>query len=79
MDRAKLRIDLNHLHAAVPALRASIPNRYHFLRAFACIARLIKEKVLTSKDADFVGRCIDEMLSWHGLAGGENKVKPIGC
>ncbi|WP_205393951.1 hypothetical protein [Xanthomonas hydrangeae] len=67
MDRAELRIHLNHLDAAVPALRASSPDRDHFLRAFAGMAQVIEAKALTWKDAEFVGRRVDEILAWHGL------------
>ena len=67
MDRAELRIHLNHLDAAVPALRVLSPDRFHFLRAFAGMAQLIEARALTSKDAEFVGRRIDEILAWHGL------------
>ncbi|WOB47922.1 hypothetical protein NYR97_11520 [Xanthomonas hydrangeae] len=73
MDRAELRIHLDHLDAAVPALRASSPDRYRFLRAFAGMAQLIKAKALTSKDANFVRRRIDGIFSWHGLTGPEDK------
>ncbi|NHF65964.1 hypothetical protein [Xanthomonas hortorum] len=73
MDRAELRIHLEHLDAAVPALRASSPDRCHFLRAFAGMVQLIKAEALTSEDAEFVGRRIDEILAWHDvtLAEGE--------
>lgn len=67
MDRAELRLHLNHLDAAVQALRASSPDRSHFLRAFAGMARLIEARALTSKDAEFVRRRLDEILAWHGL------------
>lgn len=67
MDRAELRLYLNHLDAAVPALRASSPDREHFLRAFAGMAQIIEAKALTSKDAEFVGRRVDEIMAWHGL------------
>ncbi|MCT8358633.1 hypothetical protein NLA05_20620 [Xanthomonas citri pv. anacardii] len=67
MDRAELRTLLDHLDAAVAALRASSPDRHHFLRAFTVMAQLIEAKVLTSKDAEFVWRRVDEILAWHGL------------
>ncbi|WP_343237496.1 hypothetical protein [Xanthomonas sp. NCPPB 1067] len=67
MDRAELRIHLDHLDDAVPALRASSPDRCHFLRAFTGMAQVIAEKALTAQDAQFVSRRIDEILAWHGL------------
>ncbi|MBB3842753.1 hypothetical protein VDS28_20630 [Xanthomonas campestris pv. campestris] len=73
MDRAKLRIHLNQLDAAVPALRASSPDRRHFWRAFTVMAQLIEAKAQTSKDAEFVKRRIDEILAWHGLADTEGE------
>lgn len=73
MDRAELRIHLNHLDDAVPALRASSPDRSHFLRAFAGMAQLIEARALTSKDAEFVARRIDEILAWHGLKEAEGQ------
>ncbi len=66
MDRAELRIHLEHLDAAVPALRVSSPDRRHFLRAFAGMARVIEAKALSSNDSKFVERRIDEILAWHG-------------
>ncbi|WP_127169311.1 hypothetical protein [Xanthomonas sp. BRIP62415] len=71
MDRAELRTHLDHLDAAVPALRASSPDCHRFLRAFTVMAQLIEVKALTSKDAEFVGRRIDEILAWHGLTDAE--------
>ncbi|MCE4517983.1 MULTISPECIES: hypothetical protein [Xanthomonas] len=73
MDRAELRIHLDHLDNAVPALRASSPDRYHFLRAFAGMAQVIEAKALTSQDAEFVGRRVDEILAWHGLQGSDDQ------
>lgn len=67
MDRAQLRTHLDHLDDAVPALRASSPDRCHFLRAFAGMAQIIEAKALTAQDAEFVGRRINEILVWHGL------------
>lgn len=67
MDRAQLRTHLDHLEDAVPALRASSPDRCHFLRAFAGMAQIIEAKALTVQDAEFVGRRINEILFWHGL------------
>lgn len=32
------------------------------------MARLIEAKALTSKDAEFVRRRIDEILAWYGMA-----------
>ncbi|MCE4354875.1 hypothetical protein [Xanthomonas hortorum] len=54
MDRAQLRTHLDHLDDAVPALRASSPDRCHFLRAFAGMAQIIEAKALTAQDAEFV-------------------------
>ncbi|AOL20521.1 hypothetical protein P2C08_21270 [Xanthomonas perforans] len=56
MDRADLRRHLKRLDAAVPALRASSPDRRHFWHAFAHMAAV-----------QFVGRRAQEILSWHGL------------
>ncbi|WP_115553520.1 hypothetical protein [Xanthomonas arboricola] len=67
MDRAELRIHLDHLDAAVPALRASCPDRDHFLRAFAGMAKVIEAKALSPPDVEFVGRRVNEILAWHGL------------
>lgn len=66
MDRAELRLHLERLDAAVPALRASSPDRRHFWRA-ASMAAAIESKAATSEDAQFVGRRAEEILSWHGL------------
>lgn len=44
MDRAGLHIRLEHLDAAVPALRVSSPDRRHFVRAFAGMPRVIKAR-----------------------------------
>ncbi|MEB1547615.1 hypothetical protein VDQ94_01645 [Xanthomonas campestris pv. campestris] len=74
MDRAELRIHLNQLDAAVPALRASSPDRRHFWRAFTVMAAAIESKAATSEDAQFVGRRAEEILSWHGLENTENQV-----
>ncbi|WP_243840208.1 hypothetical protein [Xanthomonas cannabis] len=73
MDRAELRIHLEHLDAAVPALRLSSPDRRHFLRAFAGMARVIEAKALSSNDSKFVERRIDEILAWHGLKGTDDQ------
>ncbi|WDI95258.1 hypothetical protein [Xanthomonas campestris] len=67
MDRAELRRHLERLGAAVPALRASSPDRRHFWQAFANMAAAIESKAATSEDAQFVGRRAEEILSWHGL------------
>ncbi|KIJ00125.1 hypothetical protein ST27_11370 [Xanthomonas phaseoli pv. phaseoli] len=67
MDRAQFRTHLDHLDDAVPALRASSPDRCHFLRAFAGMAQIIEAKALTAQDAEFVGRRIKEILIWHEL------------
>lgn len=32
------------------------------------MAQVIEAKALTSKDAEFVERRLDEILAWHGLA-----------
>ncbi|MCC4634128.1 hypothetical protein [Xanthomonas dyei] len=74
MDRAELRIHLNQLDAAVPALRASSPDRRHFWRAFSSMAAAIQSKAMTSEDVQFVGRRAEEILSWHGLENTENQV-----
>ncbi|MEC3888897.1 hypothetical protein LLE72_014370 [Xanthomonas campestris pv. papavericola] len=74
MDRAELRTHLDHLDDAVPALRASSPDRCHFLRVFAGMAQVIEARALTSKDAEFVGRRVDEILVWHGLKSIDEKV-----
>lgn len=66
MDRAELRLHLERLDAAVPALRASSPDRRHFWRV-ASMAAAIESKAATSEDAQFVGRRAEEILSWHGL------------
>lgn len=73
MDRAELRTHLDHLDDAVPALRASSPDRRHFLRAFVGMAQVIEAKALTSKDAEFVERRIDEILAWHRLTDAEGE------
>lgn len=31
------------------------------------MAQLIEARAFTSKDAEFVGRRLDEILTWHGL------------
>ncbi|MBB3805282.1 MULTISPECIES: hypothetical protein [Xanthomonas] len=67
MDRAELRFHLERLDEAVPALRASSPDRRHFWQAFASMVFAIESKALTSEDAQFVGRRAEEILSWHGL------------
>ncbi|KII96230.1 hypothetical protein DGN16_17240 [Xanthomonas citri pv. fuscans] len=67
MHRAELRHHLERLDAAVPALRASSPDRRHFWQAFASMTAVIKSKAVTSEDAQFVGRRAEEILSWHGL------------
>ncbi|WP_372376651.1 hypothetical protein ACDI35_05380 [Xanthomonas axonopodis pv. cajani] len=67
MDRAELRRHLERLDAAVPALRASSPDRRHFWQAFANMTAAIESKAMTSEDAQFVGRRAEEILSWHGL------------
>ncbi|CAE1135669.1 hypothetical protein TB9_09340 [Xanthomonas perforans] len=67
MDRAELRFHLERLDEAVPALRASSPDRRHFWQAFASMVFAIESKALTSEDAQFVGRRVEEILSWHGL------------
>ena len=67
MDRAVLRIHLDHLDDAVPALRASSSDRCHFLLAFAGMAQVVEAKALTAQDAEFVRRRLDEILAWHGL------------
>ncbi|WDM68970.1 hypothetical protein [Xanthomonas cucurbitae] len=67
MDRAELRLHLERLDAAVPALRASSPDRRHFCQAFANMAAAIESKAMTNEDAQFVGRRADEILSWHGF------------
>ncbi|MBV6861701.1 hypothetical protein [Xanthomonas euvesicatoria] len=67
MDRAELRRHLERLDAAVPALRASSPDRRHFWQAFASMASAIESKAMSSEDAQFVGRRAEEILSWHGL------------
>ncbi|WP_245229821.1 hypothetical protein [Xanthomonas arboricola] len=73
MDRAELRIHLEHLDAAVPALRVSSPDRRHFLRALGDMARVIEAKALSSNDSKFVERRIDEILAWHGLKGTDDQ------
>lgn len=70
-DRVELRIHLEHLDDAVPALRASSPNGCHFLRAFMGMAQVIEANTLNSKDAEFVGRRAYEILAWHGLQGAD--------
>ncbi|MFC0156252.1 hypothetical protein ACFFJ4_22510 [Xanthomonas dyei] len=67
MDRAELCLYIERLDAAVPALRASSPDRRHFWQAFA-----IESKAMTSEDVQFVGRRAAEILSWHGLDSGGN-------
>ncbi|MCC5094276.1 MULTISPECIES: hypothetical protein [Xanthomonas] len=70
MDRAELRSHLERLDAAVPALpalRASSPDRRHFWQAFANMAAAIEQEATTGEDVQFVGRRADEILSWHGL------------
>lgn len=67
MDRAELRRHLECLDAAVPALRASSPDRRHFWQAFANMAAAIESKARTIEDAQFVGRRAEEILSWRGL------------
>lgn len=67
MDRAELRLHLEHLDAAVPTLRASSPDLHYFWRAFSSMAAAIESKATTSEDARFVGRRAEEILSWHGL------------
>lgn len=80
MDRAQLRTYLDHLDDAVPALRASSPDRCHFLRAFAGMAQIIEAKALTAQDAEFVGRRINEILVWHGLRSmDEQGWGDVGC
>ncbi|WP_411759226.1 hypothetical protein [Xanthomonas arboricola] len=69
MDRAELRIHLEHLDDAVPALRASSPDGCHFLRAFTGMAQVIEVNALNFKDAEFVGRRAYEILARHGLQG----------
>ncbi|MCF5971449.1 hypothetical protein P2A63_20555 [Xanthomonas perforans] len=73
MDRAELRIHLDHLDDAVPTLRASSLDRYHFLRAFTGMVQVIEAKALNSKDAEFVRRRVDEILAWHGLKNTEGE------
>nr|WP_289399828.1 hypothetical protein [Xanthomonas campestris]MDM7696744.1 hypothetical protein [Xanthomonas campestris pv. campestris] len=73
MDRAQLRTHLDHLDDAVPALRASSPDRCHFLRAFAGMAHIIEAKALTAQDAEFVGRRINEICSGMGSEAWTNK------
>ncbi|MEB1795935.1 hypothetical protein VDR45_09540 [Xanthomonas campestris pv. campestris] len=73
MDRAELRIHLDHFEDAVPALRASSPDRCHFLRAFASLAQVIQAKALTSQDTEFVGRRVNEILAWYGLQGSDDQ------
>ncbi|MCC5048812.1 hypothetical protein [Xanthomonas campestris] len=67
MEKAELRLHLEHLDAAVPVLRAPSPDRRHFWQAFA-----IESKAMTSEDVQFVGRRVAEILSWHGLDSGGN-------
>ncbi|MCL1532367.1 hypothetical protein M3O57_19520 [Xanthomonas nasturtii] len=74
MDRAELRIHLNQLDAAVPALRASSPDRRHFWQAFANMAAAIEQEATTGEDVQFVGRRADEILSWHGLESTDQNV-----
>lgn len=66
MDPAELRIHLNQLDAAVPALQALSPDRCHFLRAFAGTAQVIQAKALTFQDAEFVGHRVDEIQACMG-------------
>lgn len=67
MDRSELRIRLENLDAAVPALLKSSPDRCHFWQAFAGMADLIEDGAITGEDAQFVSRRLDEILAWHGL------------
>lgn len=73
MDRAQLRTDLDYLDVAVPALLAASADRCHFLRMFVDMAQVIEARAMTSKDAQFVRRRVDEILAWHGLAGVEDQ------
>lgn len=74
MDRAELRFHLERLDEAVPALRASSPDRRHFWQAFASMVSAIESKALTSEDAQFVGRRADEILSWHGFESSDESI-----
>jgi hypothetical protein len=67
MDRTQLRQHLDHLDAAVPALRSTSPDRDHFWQAFAGMADVIEDGAHTAADAEFVSRRLDEILAWHGL------------
>ncbi|MBF9172182.1 hypothetical protein ABFU49_05085 [Xanthomonas campestris pv. campestris] len=74
MDRAELRLHLERLDAAVPALRAFSLDRRHFWQAFADMVATVESKAMTSEEAQFVGRRAEEILSWHGL---ENTDEPV--
>ncbi|MCC8685886.1 hypothetical protein [Xanthomonas campestris] len=74
MGRAELSIHLNQLDAAVPALRASSPDRRLFWQAFANIAAAIERKAITSEGAQFVGRRAEEILSWHEIESTDQNV-----
>ncbi|WDK02014.1 hypothetical protein [Xanthomonas campestris] len=74
MDRAELRHHLERLDAAVPALRASSPDRRHFWQVFANMAAAIEQEATTGEDVQFVGRRADEILSWHGLESTDQNV-----
>ncbi|MBB4654168.1 hypothetical protein GGR73_000667 [Xanthomonas sp. F14] len=74
MDRAELRLHLERLDAAVPALRASSPDRRHFWQSFASMVAAIESKAVTSEDMQFVGRRAQEILSWHGLESEDQNV-----
>lgn len=60
------RIQFNQLDAAVPALRASSPDRRHFWRAFTAMAAAIESKAAMSEDAQLFGRRAEEICPGTG-------------